>query len=115
MIERIKENWRKRIERNAFRSDLTWKDKKGIEHTEVVYFKRSQMPFVDLGDWARIYPPVNEYNRISWANLIFGGKKNLIKLLIVFGIVVMALLEFNNLFNVIDALREQVPVQILIK
>lgn len=115
MIERIKGYWRKRIERNAFKSNLTWKDKKGREHTEVVYFKRSQIPFIDFGDWARIYPPVNEHNKISWTNLIFGGKKNLIKLLIVSGIVAVVLLEFNHLFNYINYLEELIPVQILIK
>jgi len=114
MIEKIKENWRKRIERNAFKSNLTWKDKKGREHTELVYFKRSQIPLVDVGDWARIYPPVDEYNKISWTNLIFGGKKNLIKLIIIGSIVGMTLLGFSELFNYIKYLEELIPTQILI-
>lgn len=113
MIDRIKENWRKRIERNAFKSNLTWKDTKGREHTELVYFKRSQIPVIDIGDWARIYPPVNEYNKISWTNLIFGGKKNLIKLIIIGVIVGSALLGFNALFNQIEYLKGLIPPQIL--
>ncbi len=114
MIEKIKENWRKRIERNAFKSDLTWTDKKGRVHKELVYFKRSQTPFLDIGDWNRIYPPVSEYNKISWANFIFGGKKNLIKLIAVATIVGMVLFEFNHLFRVIETLKELIPPQILI-
>lgn len=114
MIDKIKENWRKRIERNAFKSNLTWTDVKGKEHTELVYFKRSQTPLLDVGDWARIYPPIDEYNKVSWTNLIVGGRKNLIKLIMFSAIVAMVLFEFNNLFNVIEALREQIPVQILI-
>lgn len=114
MIERIKENWRKRIERNAFKSSLTWKDAKGREHNETVYFKRSQTPFIDIGDWARIYPPINEYNKVSWTNLIFGGKKNLIKLIIIGSIVGATLLGFNAAFNYIEYLKELIPPQILI-
>ena len=105
MIERIKAIWRKRIERNAFKSTLTWTDKKHREHTEVVYFKRSQIPFVDVGDWARIYPPIKEDNTISWVNFIFGGKKNLLKLILVGSIVAVTLIEFSNLFTHIEYLE----------
>ena len=105
MIERIKAIWKKRIERNAFKSTLTWKDKKKKEHTEIVYFKRSQIPFVDIGDWARIYPPINEDNKISWVNFIVGGKKNLIKLIIVGLVVAITLLGFQELFNHINYLE----------
>jgi len=83
----FKEKLKERIEKNAIKSQLTWTDKKGIVHTENVILKRSRLPII--GDWARIYPPVNENDKINWANTIFGGRKNLIKLLITFGVLII--------------------------
>ncbi len=69
------------LEKEARKSSLDWKDKYGIVHTDEVLFKKSKLPLI--GDWGRIYPPVNENGSINWTNLIFGGKKNFIKLVVI--------------------------------
>ena len=69
------------IKKNAMESTCTWTDGEGIKHTETVYLKRSRIPII--GDWGRIYPPLNEDGSTNYTNLIFGGKKNLIKLILV--------------------------------
>lgn len=116
MLEKIKKNWKKRIERNAIKSVLTYANKKGIKlmkkkgltmdelpndakETELVYFKRSSG---FLGDWQRIYPPIDEEGRIKWLNLIFGGYRNLIKLILILGIIGMVLLQFKENFAAIE-------------
>lgn len=102
MFKNIKKNWQKKIEKNAFKSHLTYVDRKGKEHTEEVYFKRSLMP---LGDWQRIYPPIGEDGKLNWTNLLFGGKKNLIKTLIILGIVLMILFQMYENFKYTEELR----------
>ncbi len=119
MFEKIKENWNKRIQRNAIKSVLTHANKKGIKLMkdgmtmeelpndckviEKVYFKRSLLP---LGDWTRIYPPLNENEKVNWINLIFGGKRNFVKLILILGIIAMVILQLYNDFNVIESLRK---------
>lgn len=111
-----------RIERDAVGSEMTYHINKGTKKrpkiktiTETVYIRRSKIPII--GDWGRIYPPVREEEdgRLKWniVNLIFGGNKNLIKLLAVSAVIAMVLFEFKNLFNVIEKLREAVPPQII--
>ena len=78
----FKDNLQKRIEKNAVKSNLAWTDKHGVEHSETVLLKKSRMPLV--GDWARIYPPLNENGSVNILNLVFGGRKNFIKLLMIF-------------------------------
>lgn len=118
MFERIKENWQKKIERNAIKSVLTHANKQGVKLmkegvsfedlpdnaklTETVYFKRSLLP---LGDWSRIYPPINEDGSINILNLVFGGKRNLIKLIGVLGIIAMVIIQFYNNFEMIESLK----------
>lgn len=79
----IKENiiaaFQRRIQKNSVASTMTWTDQKGTAHEEYVITKRSTMPLV--GDWNRIYPPINEDDSINWMNVIFGGKRNFFKLL----------------------------------
>ena len=111
MFEKIKANWQKRIEKNAFRSTLSFTGRDKKEHVEEVYFKRSLIP---LGDWGRIYPPIDENGRMNYLNFIFGGWRNFVKLLIVFAIIGLALLQFQENFHLIDALRNECPVKILI-
>lgn len=106
MFDRIKERWQKRIEKNSLISTLQYVDKKGVTHSEEVIFKKSLMP---LGDWTRIYPPIKESNgktKIIWSNLIFGGKRNLIKTLIILLIVGFALFQFKENFAMIAYLKE---------
>jgi hypothetical protein len=77
----IKESLKNRIERNAIKSTLTYEKRNGELETEEVLIKRSNFPLI--GDWQRIYPPLNEDGSTNYTNLIFGGKKNLIKLILV--------------------------------
>lgn len=120
MFEKIKRNWQKRIERNAFKSQLTYATGKGIrlmkkgysfdelpaeyKVTEEVIFKRSTLP---LGDWSRIYPPIDENGKLNYINLIFGGKKNLIKLIAILSIVALVLLQSYQDFQLIQILTEK--------
>lgn len=97
MFETIKRKLRDRTEKNAVKSELGWIDRKGKEHKETVYFKKSSLPLV--GDWGRIYPIVDEYGNVSIVNLIFGGRKNFIKLLFIFLILSFAFYEVTNLLG----------------
>ena len=82
MFENLKTKLLDRIERDAVKSEMTYRPTKNAKQiTETVYIKRSKLPII--GDWARIYPPVNEDGTWNLTNLIFGGRKNLIKLLFV--------------------------------
>lgn len=113
--EGLLKKFQEKIERNAIKSELEYVTKKGIEQlrrgvpenqvdkkTEVVYLKRSIMP---LGDWTRIYPPIDENGKINWANLLFGGRRNLVKLLVVMAIVAMVLSQFQSNFTYIKQLE----------
>ena len=101
----FKENLQRRIEKNAVKSQMSWTDKKGYTHTEEVIFKRSRIPV--LGDWQRVYPPINEDGKINWINLIFGGKKNFIKLILIAGLIFMVFFAFKEVFNSFEAFRSQ--------
>ena len=109
MFEKLKTRLLDRIERDAVKSEMTYTPvsfitgKKGNPITETVYAKRSKLPLV--GDWARIYPPVNEDMSWNFTNLIFGGKKNLIKLLFIGGLIIVTLLGYRELFNYIEILK----------
>lgn len=99
MFENLKERLKQKIEENAVKSELTWYDKKGNPSTEIVLLKKSRVPI--LGDWSRIYPPIDEEGNIKWVNLIFGGWKNLIKLIIVLAIVGMVLWQFKENYTLL--------------
>ncbi len=118
MLEKIKENWQKKIEKNSVCSTLTHANKKGLKLmrkegvlfqdlpdkckvTEQVIFKRSVMP---LGDWTRIYPPI-ENGKINYFNLIFGGKRNLIKLIGILLLVGFVVLQWQSNFATIEYLQ----------
>lgn len=104
MFEGFKKSLQEKIEKNSVKvPDLAWVDGAGVTHTETVILKRSRMPLV--GDWTRIYPPVNEDGSWNLINLIFGGKKNLITLLLYLGIVAIAFLAFKDLFAYIQELE----------
>ena len=112
MFEKLKENLLARIERDAYKSEFTYKQKLDSKPiTETVYMKRSNTPLT--GDWQRIYPPVNENGSWNIINLVFGGKKNLIKLLFVSGLIALVLFGFNEVFNYIEVLKETCAAQIL--
>jgi len=93
--KRVLENFERTIKKSTFE----WTDKKGLQHSEEVLFKKSKIPIV--GDWGRVYPPINEDGSVNWINLIVGGRKNLIKLLIIVAIVGMVLLQFFENYNLL--------------
>lgn len=123
MFEKIKKRIQERIEKNAVKSELTWfstefrKDennkwirdernrrvKFGVPHTEMVLLKRSKLPI--LGDWARIYPILNEDGSWNIINTFFGGRRNLIKLIVILSIVGFVLLSFKDFFTGYEALK----------
>lgn len=104
MFEKLKQNLLGKIERDAVKSEMTYYPIDSVPITELVYLKRSKMPLT--GDWGRIYPPVNEDGTWNIINLIFGGKKNLLKLLFIAGLIAIAYLGFNELFQYIIHLEE---------
>ena len=105
MLEKLKEKLLARIERDAVKSEMSYRPtKKSDIITETVYIKRSKLPLV--GDWGRIYPPVNEDGSWNIVNLIFGGKKNLIRLLIILGLITCVFLGFDSLFRYIEVLEK---------
>jgi hypothetical protein len=89
-----------RIERHAVKTNL---------EGEVVYLKKSIIPLI--GDWGRIYPPINEDDSYNWVNIIFGGKKNFIKLLIVLAIIGCALFGYYEVFSSYNQLASTQCVQ----
>ena len=104
MLETFKQNLQEKIENNTYKSKMTWTDKGGNSHTEEVLLKRSRLPI--FGDWARIYPPIDEHGNINKINLLFGGKKNLIKLVCVVAIVGLFMLgyyeAYSNYYTIIN-------------
>jgi len=104
MFENLKTKLLDRIEKDAVKSEMTYRPTKKAEPiTETVYVKRSKIPFI--GDWSRIYPPVNEDGTWNLTNLIFGGRKNLIKLIFIAGLVIAALLGYKELFSYVEVLK----------
>ena len=104
MFENLKTKLLDRIERDAVKSEMTYRPTKDAEPiTETVYIKRSKLPII--GDWARIYPPVNEDGTWNLTNLIFGGKKNLIKLLFVAGLIMIVFLGYKEILNYTEILK----------
>lgn len=114
MFEKLKEWAKKRVENNSVKiPDMSWTDAFGVVHTEIVYLKRSRMALV--GDWARIYPPVNEDNSWNLINWIFGGKKNFIKLLIILAIIGMVVIGVKQIIQDYTVLRNIPCVDLCLK
>ncbi len=98
------ENLQRKIERNSVKvNGLIWTDNSGKVHTEDILIKRSNFPLT--GDWGRIYPVIDENGKPLWFNIIFGGKKNLIRLLVIMGIVTIVFLSFREFFNSYEILK----------
>lgn len=70
MLENFKQKLRKQTLKRCVIADLDG---------EEVYLKKGGF----LKEWGRIYPTVSNENKINWVNLIFGGWRNLIKLIFV--------------------------------
>ena len=105
----FKDRLQERIEKNSVKSEMSWTDKNGNIYTEEVIMKKSSMPLV--GDWNRIYPPIDENGSINWINTIFGGRKNLIKLIIIFTIILMVFLAFREVSLAYENLKNMPCVQ----
>ncbi|MCK9429501.1 MAG: hypothetical protein M0R17_05815 [Candidatus Omnitrophica bacterium] len=97
MFENLKQKLMEKIEKNSCEANLTYKDIEGVEHTELVRMKKSLTP---LGDWHRIYVPIDpETNKWNVPNALFGGKKNMFKLigwLILAGLFFLAFKEIGS-------------------
>ena len=97
VLERLKKILLRRIEKNAIKSELSWTDTKGKIHNEQVYLKRSRLPLI--GDWGRIYPPVNEDGSWNFMNFVFGGKQQFFRTLIVMIILGLLFYQFVSLLG----------------
>ena len=103
--EKIIESLEKRIEKNAIKvPNVIWIDGSGNTHTEDIVIKRSRLPLI--GDWARVYPAINENGKVNWVNTIFGGRKNFIRLLILLGIIGLFFLAMREAFSNYNTLKE---------
>lgn len=103
-MSKFKKDLQKRTEKNSVKiNGLVWTDNKGKTHTEDIVLKRSTLPI--LGDWNRVYPLIDENGKPLWLNIIFGGKRNFIKLLFMMGIVALILLAFSEFFSNYETLR----------
>lgn len=111
MFEKFKERIQAKVEKNSVKSNLIWIDKEGQAHEEEVILKRSRLPLI--GDWGRIYPPINEDGSWNIINLIFGGRKNFIRLLIILGLIAMVFYGFYDILVQCRAVAEQIPNQII--
>ncbi len=101
MFDTLKGSLQEKIEKNAVKLNLSWV-KDGVVVNEEVILKRSRIPLI--GDWGRIYPPVNEDGTWNIINAVFGGWKNLFKLLLVGAIVTVVFLAFKDIFSSYEAL-----------
>jgi hypothetical protein len=70
---------------------------------EKVYLaKGSIIPTNKMKEWSQIYPAVDEETgKVIWVNLIFGGWRNLIKLLVILGIATLVLLQFKENYAIL--------------
>ena len=105
MFEKLKKRMQERLEKNGVKiPNISYTDKNGVVHTEDIILVRSKLPLI--GDWARAYTPVNEDNSWNIPNVIFGGRRNLVKFVIVMAIVGMILFAFYNVFTQYETLVE---------
>jgi hypothetical protein len=120
MFEKLLERWAEKTKKNTYVNDMEY-TKKDKTYTEKVYLKRSTMP---LGDWKRVYAPFyfdDEGNvimnrkgtrpKVNYINLIFGGWRNLVLLIVLLTIAGMVLIQFSTNYNYIDTLHSIPCVQ----
>lgn len=109
MLDNLKKDFKNRIEKNAVKSVMSWEDSEGNIQTEVVYMKRSRIPII--GDWGRIYPVVNEDNTWNIMNLIFGGRRNFIKLAIIVGLIGLLFYGISDIFHQCEVVANNLCVK----
>ncbi|HED05838.1 MAG TPA: hypothetical protein ENI61_04045 [Ignavibacteria bacterium] len=99
MFEKLKEKLLERIEKNSIKVNVDG---------EIIYLKKSKYPT----NWHVIYPPVNpETKKWDMLNLVFGGKGNAIKTLLVGVIIVTLSLGVMDIVNSYNATLSNPIVQ----
>ena len=86
----------RRIEKDAVVSYL---------HGKKVVLKKSKVPILG-GEWKEIHPPVDEDGNLNYLNLIFGGWRNFLIILVVLGIVGLFLIQYIDALRIIKHLQE---------
>ena len=102
VFDKLKETLMKRIQQNSIKSELTYIDKEGIEHTETVYLKHGKSKW---DNWHSVELPIDEETK-KWkvANALFGGKRNLIKLIFYLVIVALFFLSYKEIASQYEVL-----------
>lgn len=95
MLESLKQKFKARLEKRVIESDLDGRK---------IYFSKSRIPILG-GEYTEVHPPVNEDNTWNIMNLLFGGWRNLVKLVIVLAIAGFVLLQFKQNFAHIEYLE----------
>jgi hypothetical protein len=95
-VKGLKKKFLDRIEKHSVKSTL---------EGETVYLKKSSIPLI--GDWSRIYPAVNEDGSWNITNLIFGGRRNFIKLLLFLALIGLVILGFYEIISSFNATMSQ--------
>ena len=113
MFEKLKQTLIKRIETNSVKQELTYVDRYGEKHTELVYLKHGRGK---NSSWHECFLPVDEVtNRWNIANVLFGGKRNLIKLIIYLSIIAIFFLAYHEIASQYEWLRNLPCVENCIK
>jgi len=92
----FKEWMQKRIEKDAVVSHL---------YGRKVVLKKSTLPIIG-GEWKEIHPPLDENGKWNYINLIFGGWRNFVTLLVILGLVGLFLIQYIDAINIIKELQE---------
>ncbi len=79
------------IEKNCVKSELDGKE---------VYLKKSKMPILG-GEWKEIHPPINENGSVNWMNFLFGGWRNLVRLILIFILIGMVIAQFYQNYDLL--------------
>jgi len=91
-----KENWKWKLKRRIEQGAI----KVNVNGEEILLKKSKILPFKwSPRQWTEIHPPINEYGKINWMNFLFGGKTNLIKLIMILAVIGMLLLGLVEIFN----------------
>lgn len=72
---------------------------------QAVYLRNSNIPLI--GGWGVVHPIKDDNNKIVWVNLIFGGKANLFKLIIIFLLVASVLYGIYDYKQQVQVLLDQ--------
>jgi len=87
MLEQLKWAMKRKIEKNAIKVNVGG---------EEILLKKTKYPF---REWVRINPPLDEYGKVNWINMLIGGKANLIKLIFIMIVVSFFLLGYYGILN----------------